>query len=639
MPMKPSPPTAAQPPKSALSSLPYSNLVMALAIAIITLLTFKPILEYDFVNWDDDATIYKNDFLQAWDKEHLHAIFTHHVNGGYNPLTILSFAIDVHWLGYDIEKGGQPFHRVNWLLHTANAVIVFFLLLALRLPPWAAFFGALLFGIHPMRVESVAWVTERKDVLFGFFYLLCLLIYARTLESPRRWLWYGIMIVLAILSGLSKIQAVSLPLSMLAIDYLLGRKFDFKLLMGKLPFFLISLAIGLIGVIMLRDTKVLDSGNLYTLPERMVTGSYTLAVYLLKCVWPYEMSPLYAYTHPMPGHYYLGIPVSIAFFALMIWLYKKGHRPILFGLLFFFVNIVFMLQILSAGQGLLADRFTYMAYLGLFYVSAWALHRLYLAKPTASYFIIAFAGLYAAALLGATRAYMPSWKNGETLWTHAMKINPQAQTPYNNRGNYRHDHKQYEQAISDFNKSLTIQQDGKIYNDRGVARFYMNDLDRALEDFNKGISLSPDYGPLYVSRGSIYGAKNKFPEALADFDRGIELDSTQEKAYLNRGLLHYLQGHYELAIKDHSSRIRLLPGEAETYYQRALCYNLLNKPEKALPDLNKAASLDKRKFGPIYAERAKTYLMLGQKEAAKADVAKAQSMGQQIDPSIMSQLQ
>lgn len=611
-----------------------------LALAVITLLLFKPILGYDFVNWDDDVTVQKNQFLDKWDKEHLQAMFTRHVNGNYNPLTIFSFAVDVHILGYKIEKGGEDFHRQNWILHTANTVLVFLLFCALGLPPWAAFFGALLFGIHPMRVESVAWVTERKDVLFGFFYLLCLWLYARFWRGSQQWGLYVLLLLLAVLAGLSKIQAVSLPLSMLAIDYLLRRKKAPRLVLEKIPFFAVSLAIGLTGIYFLKQYNVLQNGEIYSFPQRVVLGAYTLCVYLIKAVYPYEMSPLYGYKNPIPAYFYLGIFGMMAFFALCYWLWKSDKRPFLFGLLFFFVNVMFMLQILSAGQGFLADRFTYIAYIGIFFIFAVLLERGISAHPSQQGLYMAAAAVYVLLLGYRTAQYMKVWKNSETLWTHAIAVNPdKLTTPYNSRGSYRLDKKQYDKAIVDFNKSLDIKQDGKVYNDRGVAYFSLNDIEKAFTDFNKGIELSPEYAPLYVSRGAIYGAKNNFPAALQDLNKGLELDSTQEKGYMNRGLLHYLMQNYEAAIKDHSSRIRLLPQEAEIYYQRALCYNLLSRPALALADLDRAAALDRRNFGAIYAERAKAHLMLGNKAQAKADADKAQAMGQQIDAALLQAIQ
>ena len=220
-----------------------------LAILIVTFICFIPALSADFVNWDDDYNILKNENLKAFRWVDIQGIFTSHVIGNYNPLPIVMFAIEKAIFGLN----PFVFHLNNVVLHLACTAAVFLIFRRLKLDFLPVVVGALLFGIHPMRVESVAWITERKDVLFGIFSLLAILQYLKyhySRHKIKKYFYYAL--ILSVFAMLSKIQAVAIPLSFLTIDYYMGRKLQLKLIIEKIPFFLLSLLIGLIGIYFLR---------------------------------------------------------------------------------------------------------------------------------------------------------------------------------------------------------------------------------------------------------------------------------------------------------------------------------------------------------------------------------------------------
>ncbi len=351
-----------------------SNHFLWIAVALlITAIAFFPSLANDFVNWDDDVNLLDNPNLEAFDWEHIKAIFSSTVMGGYNPLSIFTLAIEKNFFGLN----PKVFHTTNLLLHICCVYLVFQILLAMKLSPMAAFIGALLFGIHPMRVESVAWVTERKDVLFGVFYLGAMFTYIQSLLKPKRKNYFLYWTIgLFVFSLLSKIQAVALPLSLLALDYYFKRPISWKLLLEKIPYFALSLAVGLLGIYFLSEAKTLDSTTTFNFFERLLIGAYSFCIYGIKLIFPYEMSPLYPYPAKMPWPVYLA-PLGVL--ATLYWFYvafKKNWRAQVFGLAFFAFNIFFVLQILGAGQGYKADRFTYIPYFGLFFMAAYAFQEL-----------------------------------------------------------------------------------------------------------------------------------------------------------------------------------------------------------------------------------------------------------------------
>ena len=308
------------------------NTILIAISLVITTLVYMPSINNDFVNWDDDVNVYENENTTGLTSDNIKKIFSEDVIGNYNPLTILTFAAERHFAGLN----PQVMHINNLLLHLLCVLLIFTILVQLKLNPLWATVGALLFGIHPMRVESVAWITERKDVLFGVFFLAAIWQYLLWIRKEDRKLWRYILItILIILSLLSKIQAVAFPLAVLCIDYWMNRPINWKLVIEKIPFFLLSLVTGLIGVFMLTDQGSIDSSSdIFGFVDRIFIASFTLVTYLYKLIIPYPLSPLYPYPHELGWFHYISILMPIGLLGLLYWSFKKA-RPIFFGLLFF----------------------------------------------------------------------------------------------------------------------------------------------------------------------------------------------------------------------------------------------------------------------------------------------------------------
>ena len=315
--------------------MPKKYLLLSLVL-LATFALYYPAIFYEFTNWDDDIYILENPYLASFTAENIKNIFTTPINGNYNPLTMLTFAVEKHFFG----ENPLPFHLNNILLHLLNVALVFFLALLLRLPLIASALVALLFGIHPMHIESVAWITERKDVLYAFFYFLSLICYVKYVqEKPLKTLFYLLTIVFMLLSALAKIQAVSLPLALLAIDFYLKRTFSFKVLGEKIPHFIIALCFGLLGIFFLNDTEYLRlASQNYSIFDRILFGAYSLFIYLLKAIFPFKMAAHYPYPTKindwLPMLFYI---VPFIFAVAAFFLYKKQEmaKKMLFGFAFF----------------------------------------------------------------------------------------------------------------------------------------------------------------------------------------------------------------------------------------------------------------------------------------------------------------
>jgi protein O-mannosyl-transferase len=409
-------------------------------VLLLTFLTFLPSLKNGFVNWDDPDNLYENKNLEVFRSPadlkiaNFKPIFkyeTGRVLGNFNPLPIATFAVEKAYFGTKITDpktgkstdNGFPFHLTNLLLHLVVVFFSFKILINIGISPIGAAVGAALMGVHPMRVESVAWVTERKDVLFGAFFFAALFYYSkwskRAVEGHFSPILYVLLLILMAVGGMAKVQMVTLPLSMLAIDFWQKRAISWRLLLEKAPFFALSLYFGYLNVVGLTDSKSLDDSILgYSMVDRLAVGAWSYFTYLYKLFAPYPMSPLYPYPSKMPWYSFAAMLPVLAIAGWWFWSFSKNKsRAMVFAVFFFTANIIFLLQIKAAGQGYLADRFTYVAYFGFFAFAAWLFDRFF-NKESSKNLAISIASAVLLIFGFATFKQQKIWKNGEALWSH-----------------------------------------------------------------------------------------------------------------------------------------------------------------------------------------------------------------------------
>ncbi len=622
-----------QKPKYKLSSAQWVSLAILLAI---TLICFFPALQAEFVNWDDDRNFYENELITTLNSENffanLKSIFVTPVIGNYNPLPIATFAIEQRLFGLD-----QPFywHLNNILLHLGCIALVYMIGLRMSLSTLGALLLAGLFAVHPMRVESVAWVTERKDVLFGLFYLWGMLLYIKTKVEDKS-IWRSVAILLCfVLSLFSKIQAVIFPVTLILIDYWFSGTITWKSIFSKVHLFAFSIGFGLLGIYFLRDQGSLDSSADYTFFERIFVGSFSYFIYYVKAIIPFRLSPLYPYPSNMPAYFYPSILSFVAGGAALLYTYFKGLKTWFFGIAFFTVNIFFLLQILGAGQGFMADRFTYIAYFGLFFIAAYYFdHYTTNLNTPIKYAILALPLLsYGVMTFQQSRV----WTNSGTLWTHVLKYYNKVTLPYGNRANYYRDIGETEKALADY--AATIALDGSKagpYNSR--ARLFFDsgknsDLPKALEEYNKAIEIEPLESEYYTNRGATYARLGKLNEALSDLNKAIEINPQFANAYLNRSVINSQLNNVDGAISDIETHLSFKPYNPDLWYECGRLKNLKNNYAGAIPNLNKAIQYNPNK-GMYYVERGKALFSTGQGQQAIADIQRAKSLGYAVPDNV-----
>lgn len=618
-----------------------------LAVLMITAFCFFPTLDNQFVNWDDDVNLLENDNTAVLDAAHIKAIFTDRVIGNYNPLPILTLAIERHFVGLE----PRLYHIDNLLLHLLATFFVFLIFKKLGIKDLGAAAGALLFGIHPMRVESVAWVTERKDVLMAAFYFPAIYYYIKSVQLPEKRNKYLIITaILFLFSLLSKIQSVALPLTMLVIDYFLDRKFDNKSILEKVPFFILSAIVGSVGIFFLKDNGSLQDVASYTLFDRLLIGMYSLNVYLIKVIFPYQMSPLYPYPATLDSMFYIAPLGVAAFFGLIYWLWKQDKKAWVFGLVFFFFNVMFLLQVLGAGQAFLADRFTYIPYLGLFFIVAYYINDFFEKNNTNKNLLLGIVGAFLLFSAFKTRQQNDVWQDGGTLWTKALEYYPDSDLPWGNRARfYRENKRDYLKALEDYNQAIRLKPKAEALNSRGKTYFdlvaypdLMQKLKistatectkRALDDYNAALKLdttkveAKTLGEIYANRGAAYGRyseetgdKSYLQQSQSDLNNAMRLDPKNENCFLNGYLVNAQLNNLPRALECIDKYNILKPGESDMYYERGITHRRMNQDDEAIKDFQQAIQLaqnELRSKEPKLQQRGKMIVGVCNNELAR----------------------
>lgn len=601
-----------------------TTLGFLLALLLITFVALLPCLSLGFVDWDDPANVLTNPQLAGfegdWSWKAVAHIFTSSTSGNYNPLSIFTFAIEKYL--FAPVPGSAPFifHFDNLWMHLVSTGVVFYIFRKLGLSDLAAFVGALFFGIHPMRVESVAWVTERKDVLYGMFYLLALNAYINYINATdKKKYWYTLTIVFSVFSAFSKIQFVTLPLSMLAVDFLLGRKWYSPkiMLLEKLPWWFLSLAIGFANIYFLNKGKVIGGpapASHYSFIDKLAVGASTYGNYIIKWIFPAKLSHYHEYPVRMPVWSYAAIViVPVLLTMVLVWAWRNKHNYLLFGIAFFTVNVMFMLQIVPAGDAFLAERFTYIAYFGLFFIAARAFQDVLTRVPQFRSWLVlamtAYLGVFGFITFGQAQV----WKDSASLYSRYIE-------------NFKSSPYGYKQLGVHYIVLATSGGDSEFTRAQLLDLALQNFQEADNKDSLKNRPLKEMTEEIYENLGIAYGLTGQHDQALNYFSREIAVAPESKDAYTNRAFEHANYKEYNEAIRDYNKAIAIDPNNAETIYAQANCYFGLGDMDNALKGVNRAISINNRE-SRYFIARALVYRKWNDTAQFRKDISYARSLG------------
>jgi len=621
-------------------------LLWLLAIVALTFAVYVPSLDNDFTNWDDTHLVTENPAVLHQDA---HAILTQPVVGNYIPLTIASLALNYKMSGLD----PRSYHWLNLLLHLANTALVFFFIRALMGGGlWAPAVCSLFFGIHPMHVESVAWITERKDVLYAFFFLLGLLAYLRFLDR-RQYVWLGAAFVAFALSLASKPAAMVFPLVLLAIDWYRRRPINLPGFLEKAPFLILSIIDGILTLHALKAAGGLAYTGVYQPFERVLVASYGAVMYVVKMIAPFRLSAIYPFPalpieHLGPA-FYLSFVALVVGLPLVVFFFRKD-RPVLFGLAFFFINIVLVLQFLNFGTELMADRYTYLPYVGLFFaLSAWLDERAPTPATSHPGRTLIPTGLMLLIPICAVQTWnrCEVWKNPETLWNDTIRKYPhKVVDAYNLRGHYyQHTLGRLDAAMADYDEALRLNpSNGHAWNNKGTLLSQMGHDDSALACFDRAVAAKPDLADAFNNRGAVKGRLGDLAGATSDFTRSIAIDPRFRDPYVNRSVAYFMLNQYESAIADSRAAIALDAASPDTpSLYDAIGTNLqaMNRPGDAIAEHTKAIQatpMGDSRLGGFHLNRSFAYLASGDRGNALQDAVAAEGQGIPVKPEYWKKL-
>ncbi|HEV2391765.1 MAG TPA: tetratricopeptide repeat protein [Verrucomicrobiae bacterium] len=562
---------------------PFSSiLLLCLCLGALIAWSFAPLLRAGFIDLDDDLYVTANDHVRAglaWPSVKWAFSSTEATN--WHPLTWLAHSLDCQLFG--LQPWGH--HLMSLLIHGLNAWLVFLLFTRMTGALWRSFFVAALFAIHPLHVESVAWIAERKDVLSTLFFLLTLWAYCRFVEKRRTaeggWLWYGSALLCFVLGLMSKPMLVTLPFVLLLLDYWPfqrgavrqtqserppGSKLSAqsqtwawgRLVLEKLPFFFLS-AISRV-VTFLVQQKGGAVAHVIQLPVslRLENALVSYARYLGKTVWPADLAIFY----PHPGRWSAWSVVFAAapVFGLTLLAWRsRGRRPYAWvGWLWFLGTLVPVIGLVQVGRQAMADRYTYIPLLGVFVIVAWSAQEL---LGTWHYRSVAW---WAAggALIGlcaiSTRRQAGYWRDNETLWTHAAAVTRNNFLAYNNLG-------------------LVYEKQGR--------------LDEAALEFQEVVRLRPEDAETRGNLANVYCRQGRIERGLAEYEEAARLKPESAEVHHNLGVTLCIAGRYEEGITHFKQVVKLRPQSASAQLDLAMAWLQKGSRPEAIVHLRKALEL------------------------------------------------
>jgi tetratricopeptide (TPR) repeat protein len=618
-------------------------LLVAACIAIVVFLAFLPVLHDGFVSWDDDKNFTENPQYRGLGPAQLRWMWTTFHMGHYVPLSWMTLGVDYRIWG--MNPAG--YHLTNLLLHTASGVVVYYLarrLLARALgsdqnsantlngvrldldmskssltpfPGWlelAAAFAALAFAVHPLRVESVAWVTERRDVLSGFFYFSSLLAYVRSRDEGRGGRWYALALVLFVAALLSKATAMTLPAVLLILEVYPLRRIGGaagwwnatarRVYRELAPFAALSTAAAALSIVALHPPSQLGFA------AKVAVSAYSLMFYVWKTVAPTGLSPLYEmpqHVAPAGMQYVVGYAFTIGL-AVLAWRVRARWPGVTAALLAFVVVTLPMLGIVQNGPQIAADRYTYYAGPALAILSAGALATAM--RGSSRGLALALASAIVLALSALTWTQAGVWHDSRTLWTRVLAVDSASSIAHSAMANVLYKEGRVQEGVEHSEQAIAIAPGyAEAHNGLGVGLQRQGDVAHAIEEYQKALSIKPRYDDAENDLGIALAQQGDPASAIEHYARALEINPNNSNAQVNWGNALVRLNRPEEAIEHYAAALRLQPNNAEAHHNWGVALAREGKYAEAIEQFRRTLVLDSTHVeARDYLERASELL-------------------------------
>ncbi len=606
-------------------AFPKVRVLAALGLFAVTLWTFFPAIENGFVGYDDPELVTENGHVQAgltWDN--VKWAFYAPAAANWHPLTLLSHMLDCQWFG--VAPWGH--HLMSVLGHALSAVLLFLALERMTRATGRSLAVALLFALHPLRVESVVWVAERKDILSTLFGMLALYAYAGYAaraggkDAKAKW-FYGLTLGAFVAALLSKPMLVTLPFALLLLDYWPLRRFQSfalthvpktanaplppalslgRLLLEKLPFLVITLAFCVLTYAV--HSRAGDILTNLSLVSRLENALVSYGRYLGKLFFPAGLSPFYPLVQPLPPAMVWGAGLLVAIItaaALVVW----RTRPFfVVGWFWYLGTLVPVIGLVQQGVESMADRYTYIPCIGLLLALVWGLHEaLRPLRPRVAIeaVLVLLAGLSCIVI---TRQQIARWRDTETLFRHALAVTSDNYIAHHNLGTALDKQGRFAEAAAEFRTAIQAKPDyARSYNNLGIVLSEQGQPDQAATQYLRAIELKPTYPDPYNNLGLVLSQQGRLEEAIRLFGRAIALQPDYADAHYNLAQALARAGRLNDAIAEYRQTLKLQPGSADVHNNLGVALDRQGRLQEAAGEYREAI-----RFKPDYA---RAYFNLG----------------------------
>jgi tetratricopeptide (TPR) repeat protein len=590
---------------------------MPIVVAVVTITAFLPVLRNGFVSWDDDRNFVENPNFRGLGLDQLRWMWTTFHMGHYVPLSWMTLGADYALWGMN-PKG---YHLTSLLLHAANAVVVYFVARAVfertgslslgeaQLPvALAAGFSALLFAVHPLRVESVAWATERRDILSGLFYFSSILVYLRSRDTPSRRQGYWISLALFLGALLSKATSMSLPAVLLILNVYplrrIGPGADWtgerarRVYLELALFALLAAATAALSIIALHPPNQLG------LAAKLAVSAYSLAFYVWKTIVPVGLAPLYEmpqHVDPADGRFVAGFAVVLCL-AGLAWVLRNRRPGVTTALLLFFVITLPMLGVVQNGPQIAADRYTYHAAPAIAVLAGGALLVVLRSAPLVGG---AVASILVLSLTGLTWEQSGVWRDSQTLWSRVLEVDDESSIAHSAMSNVLYQQNRVAEGLAQSERAVAIAPDyPEGLNGLGVGLAREGRVTEAIDKYRRALAVKPEYDDAESNWGVALAQSGDVAGAIERYRRALEINPNNSNANVNWGNALVRQNRFDEAISHYQAALRIRADNAEAQHNWGVALARQKRFAEAIVHFRAALEID-----PGHAE-ARTYLDL-----------------------------
>ncbi len=602
------------------------NILWLSFILIACFIIYSPSLDNEYVKWDDDWMVYENPDVINFSAATISHSFAEFYKGQYSPVCTFSLGLQ-----YTIG-GGKPlmFHLFGILYHLINIVLVFWFVYLLFRSNRIALIVTILFGVHSLQVESVVWISAQKVILYTIFFLASCISYIKYVEN-RKLINYWLALLFFIISFFAKEQAVTLAISLIAIDFILKRKIlDKKVILEKVPFLILAIIMGIITIMSSRTGEFFTDENKNPFHEQIAYSSYAFIQYFLQMIFPFKMSAFHPYPTGSMKEFSYSLWIYLVPVFLIIYIFFKSIKKnpvITFGILFFIMNIALVLQLMPLRDFIIADRYVYIPAIGFFLVIAWYSDKIISRNNKYKNPVIAVISVYALLLSIVSFNRSDVWKDSLTLFTDIVEKYPESSVGWNNRGLALSNLDRDKEAIEDYLKAIKYNPSSVFcYNNIGISYTNIGSYEKAFKSFDAAIKMRPDFAQAYYNRADTKSNIKDFSGAISDYEKFIELRPSHIQAYISLGITRAKAGDFQKALIDLNKAVQLQPGNPEAHLNRGVIHLNLKNYTEAVQDFN--ATLKTRpNFNYAFFNRGLAKINLGDRQGGCSDLQKAYQFG------------